>query len=463
MPMATTSIWKVEGRLGKVLGYAANPDKTEGAVPEEYEAQGIGQALLYVSDPGKTEQQLFVTGVNCLPRTALAEMNATKRHYGKAGGIVAFHGYQSFAPGEADPRTAHDIGAALARELWGARFEVVVATHLDKKHLHNHFVVNSVSYADGKRFHRDNACYREMREASDRLCAEHDLSVIEDPKPGKAKHYAEWAAERQDKPTWRAIVKQDVDEAIERAATDKQFYQNLRSIGYEVKLGKDISVRPPGKERFVRLARNFGDEYAYEGIARRILARKPARPPIAEAKATAQPKRMPPLPRGSIAALYRHYLYLFGFYGQRDPDKRMHFLLAEDLRAFDSIVAESKLLEEHGIATAADLLAHMDGLDGEIKALRIERKAIRAQLRKAGASEPDAPPDPRTTQINGQLKTLRQEVRHCMNIAKRSGVLEAKIAEIERQQEERKQEKEAGKDGRIGAGGRADSAHDARR
>lgn len=181
--MAVTSIWKVEGRLARVLGYAGNPDKAEGS-PDEWELQGVGAAILYAADPGKTERQLYVTGVNCLPATALEEMNATKRQYGKTGGIVAFHGYQAFAPGETDPATAHEVGVALAQELWGGRFEVVVATHLDKAHLHNHFVVNSVSFADGRRFHRDAACYRAMREASDELCREHGLSVVESPGRG---------------------------------------------------------------------------------------------------------------------------------------------------------------------------------------------------------------------------------------------------------------------------------------
>lgn len=197
--MAVTSIWKVEGRLARVLGYAGNPDKAEGS-PDEWELQGVGAAILYAADPGKTERQLYVTGVNCLPATALEEMNATKRQYGKTGGIVAFHGYQAFAPGETDPATAHEVGVALAQELWGGRFEVVVATHLDKAHLHNHFVVNSVSFADGRRFHRDAACYRAMREASDELCREHGLSVVESPGRGGARHHAEWRAEREGAP-----------------------------------------------------------------------------------------------------------------------------------------------------------------------------------------------------------------------------------------------------------------------
>ena len=271
--MAVTSIWKVEGRLARVLGYAGNPDKAEGS-PDEWELQGVGAAILYAADPGKTERQLYVTGVNCLPATALEEMNATKRQYGKTGGIVAFHGYQAFAPGETDPATAHEVGVALAQELWGGRFEVVVATHLDKAHLHNHFVVNSVSFADGRRFHRDAACYRAMREASDELCREHGLSVVESPGRGGARHHAEWRAEREGRPTWRSLVKADVDEAVGRAASMRQFHANLRAMGYDVKVGKDISVRPPGKERFVRLRRNFGDAYSQEGIgARRALRR----------------------------------------------------------------------------------------------------------------------------------------------------------------------------------------------
>lgn len=216
--MAVTSIWKVEGRLARVLGYAGNPDKAEGS-PDEWELQGVGAAILYAADPGKTERQLYVTGVNCLPATALEEMNATKRQYGKTGGIVAFHGYQAFAPGETDPATAHEVGVALAQELWGGRFEVVVATHLDKAHLHNHFVVNSVSFADGRRFHRDAACYRAMREASDELCREHGLSVVESPGRGGARHHAEWRAEREGRPTWRSLVKADVDEAVGRAVS----------------------------------------------------------------------------------------------------------------------------------------------------------------------------------------------------------------------------------------------------
>lgn len=179
--MATTSIWSIRGWLGKVVIYVENPDKTmrpeivnlpELSCQEEREMQSMSDVISYAVREEKTRQrqkkenlnsdgeeimyeetegamQQYVSGVNCTPITARSEMMAVKQKFGKDGGIMAFHGYQSFAPGECTPALAHEIGMKLARELWGSRFQVLVATHLDKAHhLHNHFVVNSVSFTD---------------------------------------------------------------------------------------------------------------------------------------------------------------------------------------------------------------------------------------------------------------------------------------------------------------------------
>ncbi len=429
--MAVTSIWKVEGRLARVLGYAENPAKTEGA-PDEWERQGVGAAILYAADPDKTEEQRYVSGVNCLPETALAEMNATKRQYGKEGGIVAFHGYQAFAPGEADPETAHEIGVALARELWGARFEVVVATHLDKAHLHNHFVINSVSFADGRRFHRDTACYRAMRGASDRLCRERGLSVVDRPEPGRSRHYAEWRAERDGRPTWRSLVKADADEAVACASTMRQFYANLRAMGYEVKTGKDISVRPSGKERFVRLHRNFGDGYSYEGISARILSNARPRLPVGRPRPTrAKPT---PVPARSLVSLYRRYMAMLNAprrQGAGGP--RMHFLLREDLRNLDAISRELALLTQNGIETEGQLLAHEEALKERMAALDGERHALRNEARRLRRAQGGpAAPNPRIAEIAAELKGIRRDLGLCDGIRKRGPGLARRIAEVER-------------------------------
>ena len=122
----------------------------------------------------------------------------------EGNGVVAYHGYQSFAPGEVNPQTAHEIGLKLAQKLWGNGYQVIVATHLDQEsHIHNHFVVNTVSFKDGKRYHRTEKDYYDMQKESDRLCREYGLSVIENPQRGKSKHYGEWKAEQDSRPTWR--------------------------------------------------------------------------------------------------------------------------------------------------------------------------------------------------------------------------------------------------------------------
>ena len=110
-----------------------------------------------------------------------------------------------------------------------------------------------------------------MRSVSDRLCREYGLFVIEHPHPGMSKQYGEWRAEQEGRPTYRSIVREDVDEAITQARTEKQFFHYLKEKGYSIKFGKDITLRPEGRDRGLKLERNFGEEYSLESIRRRIL------------------------------------------------------------------------------------------------------------------------------------------------------------------------------------------------
>ena len=151
----------------------------------------------YTTQDYKTEEQRCVSGVNCIPEIARDEMMMVKRQFGKEGGITAFHGYQSFAPGEVTPEQAHKIGVELACKLWGDRFQVIMATHLDKQHIHNHFVLNSVSFVDGKKYNDCKATYALMRQISDELCRERRLSVIENPEQGRSMSYDAWETENR--------------------------------------------------------------------------------------------------------------------------------------------------------------------------------------------------------------------------------------------------------------------------
>ena len=222
--MAVTSLWRVKGYIGKVLLYAENPDKTTSPEtipsPRGANRDTLEDVIAYAGREEATNQRQLVTGINCNAGTARSEMMAVKKRFRKEDGIIAYHGYQSFREGEVTPEQAHRIGIRLAEELWGSRYQVLVATHLDKaSHIHSHFVINTVSFVDGKKFYRSNGDYARMREVSDRLCREYGLSVIRRPE-GKGKNYSEWSAEKNGKPTNRSRIRADIDRAIGRSPTD---------------------------------------------------------------------------------------------------------------------------------------------------------------------------------------------------------------------------------------------------
>lgn len=422
--MAVTSLWAVRGNLGGVLDYAANPEKTDLTNLLRYATQ---QRKTTVQAEGAPVRQL-VTGIHCSPATARQEMRAVKKRFGKERGVIAYHGYQSFAPGECTPELAHEIGVKLARQLWGDRYQVLVATHLDgENHLHSHFVINTVSFVDGKKFYRSGQDYRAMREASDALCREYGLSVIENPQPGKAKHYAEHRAEQQGKPTWRSLIKRDVDAALRQSMTERQFFHALQGMGYEVKVGSDVSVRPQGKERFFRLGRNLGESYTPVGIRRRLLEQ--SRP---ELEYHPHPRKVkfhgqvkPARKATGFRALYYHYCYLLGIFprNKRRLPRRVPPALREELLKGEQFSQEVRLLSQYKIDTMEQLEAHQGKVEDDLKALLSQRAALYRQFRSVAVQSDPERKDwvkQEISTLTGQIKKLRKEVALCEDIAQRS-------------------------------------------
>ena len=445
-----------------------NPDKTtnpqyyEKEDMSEKECQGLDDVIAYAVNSTKTQQAVqeeevverFVSGVNCHPATARMEMMAVKKRFGKEDGTVAYHGYQSFAPGEATPEIAHRIGVELAQRLWGDKYQVVVATHLDKEnHLHNHFVLNTVSFADGIKFHRTEKDYHEMRSLSDELCREYGLSVIQNPQPGKSKQYGEWRAEQEQRPTWRGLIRGDIDEVIRQSMTERQFFETLHKKGYEVKVGKDISVRPPGKDRFVRLARNFGEDYTLDGIRRRILEQSRLARPLPEPVPKTKRYRVSGNWKGrkkvtGFRALYLHYCYLLGVFpkNKQQNRRRLHFLLREDLIKLDAITQEARLLGTNHIDTAQQLSSYKETLETRIDALTTQRKQLYRKQRTVGVKTDGAAAQQVKMQIDSlskELYQLRREVKLCSDIEIRSGIMQEHIKAVREDEEsQRKEQKE---------------------
>ena len=171
--MATTKIWAIHSRLDHLVDYVANKDKTTNLVFDD-----LHNVLEYAGEDAKTEQKYFLSGLNCQPETAYPAMKQALRLSKKSIKVLGYHACQSFAENEVTAELAHEIGMKLAAELWGSKFQVIVATHCNTNHFHNHFVFCSTSFLDGSRYHHCKETQNKMREASDRLCREYRLSPV---------------------------------------------------------------------------------------------------------------------------------------------------------------------------------------------------------------------------------------------------------------------------------------------
>ena len=260
--MATTGFWPVRGKLKKVLDYADNPDKT---TAKEYLDEDLYQALRYTENDNKTDEKKYVSGVNCSAVFAYEEMTAVRRKFGERGKVVAYHGFQSFKTDELTPEECHAIGIETAKRMWGKDYQILVTTHLNTDNLHNHFVVSSISFKDGKKFRNQISQHFELREISDQICKEHGLSVLENAEfCGGQKRKEYWKAKRDGTLTHKEQVKADVEYCIQYSMNWEQFCQQMEAKGYSIDPIR-MSVKADGWSRAVRLDRvGITEEKMYE-------------------------------------------------------------------------------------------------------------------------------------------------------------------------------------------------------
>ena len=264
--MAVTRIWVVRNNLSQVIDYASNKSKTDLSKYSD-----LIDALHYAADEEKTnlenEQKLLVEGINCDLEIAARQMIDTKEIYGKTDGVVAYHAYISFKPGEVSPEEAQKVAMEVATKMWAKDYEVVVATHLNANCVHCHIVINSVSLTDGRKMNENKAMYQLFRKTSDEVCLEHGLSVIKKPK-GRRIPYNIYKAMQKGIKTKYDYMRDDIDYAVVRSANEKQFFRIMTQKGYWFDNGK-IAYR--NDEHAVNFT-TLGDNYSYEKIRERIFS-----------------------------------------------------------------------------------------------------------------------------------------------------------------------------------------------
>lgn len=236
----------------------------------------VTKAVAYICNPDKTEEQLLVDTFGCGIETARHDFEYALNRTKQSDKNQAFHLIQSFAKGEVSHEEAHRIGIELADRLLQGKFSYIVATHTDREHPHNHIIFCAADNIDHKKYYDTKKSYHHIRQLSDELCKEHNLSIII-PSGRKGKKYVEWKAE-QEGISWKKRLQQDIDECVKIAKSYEDFLLLIREKGYTIsgeKIGnphaKYIKFLAPGQERPVRGSfRNFGAGYTKEEIKDRI-------------------------------------------------------------------------------------------------------------------------------------------------------------------------------------------------
>ena len=416
--MATTKIWTVKCSMKKLMDYATNPEKTTESDLEsviEYAMNGEKVA-------SQDEKACYVSGVNCSADDALDEMMSVQNHFGKTNGNVAYHCYQSFKPGEITPEECHRLGVELARRMWGADYQVVVATHLDKGHLHNHLVCNSVSLIDGKKFNCNKGAYRRLRRLSDDLCRENGYSVIEKPR-GKTPRPI-YMAEKNGEPTRYNLMRDAIDEAIVLSTDMNDLFFIMKKCGYVIEC-KDTrkypTIRSIHSKKNTRLYQ-LGEEYEISRIAERVsenslesvyqrqdeyLAKKrhPRHSYGYGGRSRKSARKI-----GGIKGLYYKYLYLTGYL----PKKRHRPLspeMREAMRMCDKYSACAKLLARENLGTIEDLEKYMEKSKTEIDVLSRERNKIRNRLRREKNPETIAELKAKRDSLTERICSIRKDLK----------------------------------------------------
>ena len=318
---------------------------------------GLRQAIEYVLNGDKTEEQILTATQNCTKESACHNMLSAKLRWNKMDKVQLYHIIQSFRPGEISPELALEIAQKFVQEHLPG-YQAVIGVHVDKKHIHAHIVFNSVNQMTGEKYHSNaQSYYQQIRAISDRLCREHGLSVIMSGEPAKAVSYIEWLRQSKGQPTFRSMLEADLQEAIEDANDIGHFFLLMEHKGYEIYHGNRLGFRLRGQERFMypeRKDRRFSEDGIRAAIAGNLEAIEEGRRPAVISRTRYQPYRKHPKYTGFLA-LYVHYLYLLGKIGQRQYPPRMTPHLQKAAMEFDAYREQFAFLRENGITTPADM------------------------------------------------------------------------------------------------------------
>ena len=417
-----------------MIEYAENPDKT---TDPKYLEEDLYNALKYAENDDKTDQRLFVAGINCPKQRAYEAMMAVKRRFGKTGGTVAWHGFQSFAEGEVTPDEAFEIGMETARRMWGDKYQVVVTVHLNTDNLHCHFVVNPISFIDGSRFQNKIYNHRRLREISDGVCRERGKSVLEHSNFYGGKSRRAYWAEKKGHPTHRAMLAKDVEYCLSVSYTRKTFYQQLRGLGYEIDETR-MSVKGKGWDRAVRLrGLGFTDEvidrwlnrnysYGYSFVGQVWNAHPPKKNKSVLLASIAHELGYQIEHSHDVAEIYIDLLFLIIIEALRAVKEVKNALimsveLRHQVKDLTTLIEDHRFLQTNGLRTLPQLDRYIEDTQTQIQALEHERGLLRNKVRRETDSAVLADNRAARSEITNQhIEPLRKNLKRAQKIREKS-------------------------------------------
>ena len=345
---------------------------------------GLRQAIDYVLNGDKTEEQVLTAAQGCLAATACHDMSAVKQRWNKTDGVQLYHIIQSFRPGEIRPELALEIAQEFVRaHLLG--YQAVIGVHTDRDHIHAHIVFNSVNQLTGEKYHSSaGSYYQQIRGISDRLCREHGLSVLLSGEPAKAVSYVEWLRQSKGQPTFCSLLEADLRTAIQDANDLGHFFLLMEHMGYEIHHGGRLGFRLRGQERFRYPGRRdplFTEDGIRAAIQGNLTEIEAGRRPAVIVRPRYQPYQKHPKYSG-LLALYVHYLYLLGKIGQRQYPPRMTPHLRREVMRFEQYQAQFALLRENNIVTQADMDAVQTRTEESLVKLIKQRTILNVRKKK---------------------------------------------------------------------------------
>ncbi len=411
--MATTSIWSIKNNLKQSINYIINPEKT---LNKDY---GNEELYSYLEEPikdynFKQEKICYVSCLNCDEDNPYDDMEFTKERFRKKDGVLAYHGYQSFKEGEVTPDIAHEIGVKFAEEMF-KDYEVVVATHQNTNHIHNHFIINSVSFKSGKKYNNNLTNISKIRHISDSLCSEYGLSVLDEDR-----FYKRTYTKSISNDEYYKTLKEDLDNVISYSLTLKQLFERMRSLGYKVYSRNDIITIYRDGEYKVRIENVFGEEYSKERLKQRLyLSKQIVFKPMSQ-KSIIEEYSKTNKPHKGIYGLYLYYCYLLGVFPKNHPKQYLPYSIRKEVYKLEQISQQVRFMHEKNIVTKEDLDNYSKNNSDELSELKGKRENLWRRYHRAKTEDKQAQILAEINDIQPKIKELYKYDKYCKEITKRA-------------------------------------------